>query len=45
MARRPILERLDDRCLLDGGMGFLQTTLIFDVPGFAPSTDRNLINP
>jgi hypothetical protein len=45
LSRRPILERLDDRCLLDAGMGCVQAKLISDVPGFAPNTLRNLVNP
>ena len=40
---RPILERLEDRCLLSGG--FTQVDLASDVPGLAPVTDRNLVNP
>jgi uncharacterized protein (TIGR03118 family) len=36
---------LDDRCLLDGGMGYVQSNLVSDIPGFAPNTDRSLINP
>jgi hypothetical protein len=45
LSRRPILERLDDRCLLDAGMGYVQAKLISDIPGFAPNTERNLVNP
>src|SRR5690349_11068162 len=44
-AHRPALERLDDRCLLDSGMGYVQANLASNVPGLAPNTDRNLINP
>src|SRR6516165_11384612 len=44
-AHRPTLERLDSRCLLDAGMGYVQTKLVSDIPGFAPNTDRNLLNP
>src|SRR5262249_13923060 len=40
---RPILERLEDRCLLDAG--YLQTNLVSDVPGLATNTDPNLHNP
>src|SRR5438309_11866610 len=45
LAHRPALERLDDRCLLDAGMGYVQSNLASDVPGLAPNTDRKLINP
>src|SRR5438270_3088509 len=42
---RPALERLDNRCLLDAGMGYVQANLVSDIPGLAPNTDRNLLNP
>ena len=41
----PAVERLDDRCLLDAGMGYVQSKLVSDVPGLALITDRNLLNP
>src|SRR5262249_47542704 len=37
------LDHLEDRCLLS--TGFVQTSLVSDIPGFAPSTDLNLVNP
>jgi uncharacterized protein (TIGR03118 family) len=40
---RLTLESLEDRCLLSGG--FAQVILASDVPGMAPVTDPNLINP
>jgi len=40
---RPMLENLEERCLLSGG--FAQVILASDVPGLAPLTDPNLINP
>jgi uncharacterized protein (TIGR03118 family) len=40
---RPALEPLEDRCLLS--TGYVQTNLASDVPGQAPVTDPNLINP
>jgi uncharacterized protein (TIGR03118 family) len=42
---RPVLEGLEQRCLLDAGPGFVQTALVSDVPGLAPHTDPNLLNP
>jgi uncharacterized protein (TIGR03118 family) len=48
MARRvhrPSVERLDDRCLLDAGMGYVQTNLASDIPGLAPNNNPQLINP
>src|SRR5262245_36828324 len=45
LANRPTSERLDDRCLLDAGMGYAQTNLVSDIPGLAPNRGRNLINP
>jgi uncharacterized protein (TIGR03118 family) len=44
-ARQPALERLDDRCLLDAGMGYVQTNLSSDIPGLAQHTDPKLLNP
>src|SRR5438046_3891378 len=40
---RPVLEGLEDRCLLSGG--FAQINLASDVPGLARVTDPNLVNP
>jgi uncharacterized protein (TIGR03118 family) len=40
---RPLLEHLEDRCLLSGG--FAPVILASDVPGVAPITDPNLVNP
>jgi uncharacterized protein (TIGR03118 family) len=40
---RPILECLEDRCLLS--TGFAQVDLASDVPGLARVTDPNLVNP
>src|SRR5437867_5906210 len=40
---RPIVECLEDRCLLSGG--FAQVNLASDVPGLARVTDPNLVNP
>jgi uncharacterized protein (TIGR03118 family) len=50
-AKRPIrrpsfplgIDCLEDRCLLSNG--FVQTALVSDIPGLAPNTDRELINP
>jgi uncharacterized protein (TIGR03118 family) len=41
----PVLERLESRCLLDAGTGFVQTALVSDIPGLARHTDPNLLNP
>ena len=41
----PALDGLDQRCLLDAGIGYVQTNLVSDVPGLAPTTDPNLQNP
>jgi len=40
---RPSIECLDDRNLLSGGFGLVN--LASDVPGLAPVTDPNLVNP
>src|SRR5262249_50898063 len=40
---RPVLECLDDRCLLSGD--FAQVNLASDVPGLARVTDPDLVNP
>lgn len=42
-AVRPILEALEDRCLLSGD--FVQTNLVSDIQGMAATTDPNLVNP
>jgi uncharacterized protein (TIGR03118 family) len=38
-----ILERLEDRCLLNGS--YVQTDLVSDIPGRANFTDPDLVNP
>jgi uncharacterized protein (TIGR03118 family) len=40
---RPSLEVLEDRCLL--AAGYALTNLASDIPGQAPVTDTNLVNP
>ena len=40
---RPVLEGLEQRTLLDAG--FVQTSLVSSIPGLAPHTDKDLINP
>src|SRR5437764_5789965 len=40
---RPVLEYLEDRCLLSAG--FAQVNLASDVPGLARATDPHLVNP
>src|SRR5215813_7399832 len=40
---RPVLERLDRRCLPSGG--YAQINLASDVPGLARVTDPHLVNP
>jgi uncharacterized protein (TIGR03118 family) len=40
---RPIVEILEDRCLLSGNV--LQTNLVSDLPGVAQNFDPNLVNP
>jgi uncharacterized protein (TIGR03118 family) len=40
---RLVLECLEDRCLM--ASGFLQVNLASDLPGVAPVTDANLVNP
>lgn len=46
MTCRPVLEALEERCLLDGSStGFVQTALASSVPGLAAHTDRDLLNP
>src|SRR5947209_4513720 len=41
----PLLEGLEQRCLLDGSMGFVQKALVSDIPGLAAHTDLAVINP
>lgn len=43
--RRPTLERLEQRCLLDAGISFIQTSLLSSVAGVAAHTDSHLLNP
>jgi uncharacterized protein (TIGR03118 family) len=40
---RPRVDPLEDRCLLSSG--FVETPLVSNIPGLAPHTDRDLINP
>src|SRR5262245_44321088 len=42
-AFRPCVEGMEERCLLAND--FLQTNLVSDIPGFAATTDPQLINP
>ncbi len=41
----PALEGLDQRCLLDAGIGYVQTNLVSDIKGLARTFDPNLQNP
>jgi uncharacterized protein (TIGR03118 family) len=41
--RRLSVEPLEDRTV--PSTGFVETSLVSDIPGFAPNTDRNLTNP
>jgi uncharacterized protein (TIGR03118 family) len=41
----PALDGLDQRCLLDAGIGYVQTNLVSDIKGLAATTDPNLQNP
>ena len=41
----PALEGLDQRCLLDAGIGYVQTNLVSDIKGLARTFDQNLQNP
>src|SRR5438045_7875449 len=41
----PTLDGLDPRCLLDAGIGYVQTNLVSDIKGLAHTTDPNLQNP
>jgi uncharacterized protein (TIGR03118 family) len=36
---------LEQRCLLSGGPGFVETNLVSDIPGLAPHTDPAVVNP
>jgi hypothetical protein len=38
-----MVERLEDRTVPSSG--FVETSLVSDFPGFAPNTDRSVINP
>ena len=40
---RPVLESLEDLCLL--ATGYHLSPLVSDIPGLAPVTDPNLVNP
>ncbi len=40
---RPMLESLEDRTV--PSTGFVETPLVSNIPGLAPNTDRELINP
>src|SRR5438445_12385097 len=42
-SRRPILESLEERCLLSGG--YRETDLVSDIAGMARTTDPHLLNP
>lgn len=45
-SHRPMLESLEQRCLLDTGIaGFVETNLVSDMRGVAAHTDANLVNP
>jgi hypothetical protein len=41
----PTLEGLDQRCLLDAGIGYVQTSLVSHIKGLARTFDPNLQNP
>ena len=41
----PALDGLDQRCLLDAGIGYVQTSLVSDIKGLARTSDPNLQNP
>src|SRR5262245_61074637 len=45
LGHRPALERLDNRCLLNAGTGFVESNLVSDVPKLAPHTNPKLTNP
>jgi uncharacterized protein (TIGR03118 family) len=40
----PVLDGLDQRCLLDAGIGYVQTNLVSDIRGLARTFDPNLQN-
>jgi uncharacterized protein (TIGR03118 family) len=44
-SRRPELEPLEQRCLLNGDPGFVETNLVSDVAGLAAHTDPAVVNP
>jgi uncharacterized protein (TIGR03118 family) len=41
----PTLDGLDPRCLLDAGIGYVQTNLVSNIKGLARTFDPNLQNP
>ena len=41
----PTLDGLDQRCLLDAGIGYVQTNLVSDIKELARTTDPNLQSP
>lgn len=41
----PLVEALERRQLLSATTGFVEHNLVSDIPGLAPNTDHNLINP
>src|SRR4051812_48203610 len=45
LARRPALERLDARCLLNAATGYVETNLVSDLHRLAHHTNRDLVNP
>jgi uncharacterized protein (TIGR03118 family) len=42
---RPQVDPLEQRCLLDADLGFVQTNLVSNLPGVAAHTDPDLTNP
>jgi uncharacterized protein (TIGR03118 family) len=44
-SRHSVLEWLDRRCLLAGGVAYVQSALVSDLSGVAPHTNADLINP
>lgn len=46
LRRRPlVVENLDQRCMLDAGMGYIQTNLASNIRGLARHLDSQLVNP
>ena len=41
----PLLEPLEQRRLLSGGVALVETNLVSDIPGFAAHTDSAVVNP